>query len=60
MRRFRGFAAAAHDVADARTFAGIHFRTASIDAIAMGRNVARYLRRTMLRPRAHRKEAARH
>ena len=60
VRHYRRFAAATHDVADARTFAGIHFRTASNNAIAMGRNVAHYLRRTMLRPRAHRKEAARH
>jgi len=52
-RHFRSFSAATHDVADARTFAGIHFRVASNDAIGIGRNVARYLRRTMLRPRAH-------
>ena len=60
VRHFRRFAAATHDVADARTFAGIHFRTASVDAITMGRSVALYLRRTMLRPRAHHKEVARH
>jgi membrane-associated phospholipid phosphatase len=50
-RRFRSFAAALNDVADARTFAGIHFRPASVDAIAMGRHIARFLRRTMLLPR---------
>jgi membrane-associated phospholipid phosphatase len=50
-RRFRGFAAALNDVADARTFAGIHFRPASVDAIAVGQHIARFLRRTMLRPR---------
>ena len=50
-RHFTRFAAALNDVADARTFAGIHFRTASVDAIALGQHVAHFLRRTMLRPR---------
>jgi hypothetical protein len=50
-RRFRSFADALQDVADARTFAGIHFRPASEDSITLGQRIARFLRRTMLRPR---------
>jgi hypothetical protein len=42
-RPFTSLSAAAHEAADARVFGGIHFRTACVDAQAMGRQVATYV-----------------
>ncbi|HVJ79966.1 MAG TPA: vanadium-dependent haloperoxidase [Planctomycetia bacterium] len=43
IRNYPNFAAARSEVADARVFLGIHFRTACNDALAMGQSVADYL-----------------
>jgi hypothetical protein len=47
-RTFSSFSDAAAQVADARVFAGIHFRFACTDANAVGVSVANYLKRTLM------------
>jgi hypothetical protein len=42
-RAFTSLSAAAQEAADARVFGGIHFRSACVDAQAMGRQVASYV-----------------
>jgi membrane-associated phospholipid phosphatase len=49
-RSYRRFSDAIDDIADARTFAGIHFRFASVDGSRMGERIGKYVTRTMLRP----------
>src|SRR5262249_36628453 len=52
VRVFPSFSAAIDDVADARVFAGIHFRTACQDGMILGNDVASYiLENRMLRIR---------
>ena len=50
VRTYPGPVAAMEDIADARTFSGVHFRFASVDAAAMGDRIARYVARTAARP----------
>ena len=42
-RYYASFTAAAEEAGDARVFGGIHFRTACVDAKAMGERVASYI-----------------
>ncbi len=42
-RSFTGFNAALAELADARVFGGIHFRTACDDGIAVGTGVGNYI-----------------
>jgi hypothetical protein len=48
VRTYPNFAAAQSEVADARVFAGIHFRTACNDAVATGQSVGTYLLANMM------------
>lgn len=47
VRAYRSFSQAMADIADARTFGGIHFRFASIASQVAGAKVARYIRQHM-------------
>jgi hypothetical protein len=47
-RSFSGFSAALSQVADARIFAGFHFRFSCDDALVLGNEIARYIRSTQL------------
>jgi hypothetical protein len=51
-RYYTSFTGAAEEAGDARVFGGIHFRTACLDANAMGRRVANYVLANALQ-RAH-------
>lgn len=50
-RSFSSFSAAVAEVADARVFAGIHFRTACVVGTAAGADVAAYVLENMIRRR---------
>ena len=50
VRPFRGFPAALDEVANARIFAGIHFRAACDDGRAVGASVANYVLANALQP----------
>ncbi len=55
-RSYATFSDALDDIADARTFGGIHFRFASVDASHMGGQIAAYIVRTkMVRLPGHRR-----
>ena len=49
-RSFSSFSAALDEVADARVFAGIHYRTACVDGQASGTEVANYILENSLQP----------
>lgn len=49
-RTYTSFSDAVAEVGDARVFAGIHFRSACDDAIAMGIQIAEYARRHIVLP----------
>ena len=49
-RSFPSFSAALDEVADARVFAGIHYRTACVDGQATGTAVANYILENSLQP----------
>ena len=49
-RSFTTFSSAIAQVADARVFAGFHFRFSCDDASAMGAHVANYARETLMKP----------
>jgi hypothetical protein len=50
-RSFHSFSAATAEIADARVFGGIHFRTSCVRANALGRAVADYVSRHAMRAR---------
>jgi hypothetical protein len=50
-RSFHSFSAATAEIADARVFGGIHFRTSCVRANALGRTVADYVSRHAMRAR---------
>ncbi|HWS64517.1 MAG TPA: vanadium-dependent haloperoxidase [Steroidobacteraceae bacterium] len=50
-RSFHNFSDATAEIADARVFGGIHFRTSCLRANALGRAVADYVSRHAMRPR---------
>jgi len=50
-RSFDSFSDATAEIADARVFGGIHFRTSCVRANALGRSVADYVSRHAMRPR---------
>jgi hypothetical protein len=50
-RSFTGFDAAVAQVADARVYAGFHFRFSCDDAIRMGQQVAGQVTGNLMRPR---------
>ena len=55
-RSFSSFSQAAHENADSRVFAGIHFRAATEDGLEQGKKVGRYVFTNFLTPvgdRAH-------
>lgn len=49
-RSFHGFSDAVAEIADARVFGGIHFRTSCVRANTLGRAVADYVSRHAMRP----------
>lgn len=49
-RNFDSFADAVAQVADARVFAGFHFRFSCDDGKVLGHSVAGYVRSTLMRP----------
>jgi hypothetical protein len=49
-RSFARFSDAVAEIADARVFGGIHFRTACVRGIALGRTVAQYVATHAMRP----------
>jgi hypothetical protein len=54
VRNFPSFSAAVAEIADARVFAGIHFRTACLRGFALGRDVAGYVMSHAMRARGDR------
>jgi hypothetical protein len=54
LRTYSGYSAALADIVDARTFAGFHFRFASVDGVKMGRKIARQDSQALARPLKHR------
>ena len=48
-RSFSSFSSAVAEIADARVFGGIHFRTSCVRANALGRTVADYVSRHAMR-----------
>lgn len=51
LRNFSSFSSAVAEIADARVFGGIHFRTACVRGNALGREVAHYVMTHAMRPR---------
>ena len=49
-RDFTSFAAAVAQVADARVYAGFHYRFSCADAATLGAQVARYVTGTLMQP----------
>jgi hypothetical protein len=49
-RCYRGFKAAAKEIYDARTWAGLHFRSSTMEGASLGRKVARYVLRNFFAP----------
>ncbi len=49
-RRFERFSQARTEIIDARVWGGIHFRTADRQGAVLGRNVAKYIRKSYFRP----------
>jgi hypothetical protein len=54
VRNFTSFSSAVAEIADARVFGGIHFRTACIRGNSPGRDVARYVMAHAMRQRGDR------
>jgi hypothetical protein len=52
-RSFHSFSDATAEIADARVFGGIHFRTSCVRANSLGRAVADYVSRHAMRARGH-------
>jgi hypothetical protein len=52
-RSYTSFSQAAHENADSRVYAGIHYRTATTDGLKMGRKIGRYTFLHSLRPARH-------
>ena len=52
-RSFHSFSDATDEIANARVFGGIHFRTSCVRANALGRTVADYVSRHAMRARGH-------
>jgi membrane-associated phospholipid phosphatase len=50
LRSFVGFSGATEEMADARVYGGMHFRTACVRGAALGATVAKYVLRHGLRP----------
>jgi hypothetical protein len=53
LRSFVGFDGAVAEMADARVFAGMHFRTACVRGTALCRTVAEYVMSHAMRSRGH-------
>jgi hypothetical protein len=53
-RSFHSFSDATAEIADARVFGGIHFRTSCVRANALGRAVADYVSKHAMRARGDR------
>jgi PAP2 superfamily len=49
-RRFERFSQARTEIVNARIWGGIHFRTADVQGAALGRKVAKYVRKNYFRP----------